>query len=72
MSKLSATLDDQGQLKEASKTKEVLEKIRRILGEGHPDTITAINNLANALGDQEQLEKAMWIKLAESSKDGEA
>jgi len=39
---------EQGQLDEAAKMKkEVLEKRRRILGEEHPDTISAMNNLAN-------------------------
>jgi hypothetical protein len=38
---------------EAAKIKrEVLEKRRRILGEEHPDTISAMNNLANTLGNQ--------------------
>jgi hypothetical protein len=38
--------------------KEVLEKMRRILGEEHPDTISGMNNLANTLGDQGQLDEA--------------
>jgi hypothetical protein len=31
--------------------KEVLEKIRRILGEEYLDTIVAMSNLANTLGN---------------------
>lgn len=38
--------------------KEVLEKRRRILGEEHPDTILAMNNLAATLRDQGQLDEA--------------
>jgi hypothetical protein len=41
--------------------KEVLEKRRRILGEEHPDTISAMNNLANTLGEQGQLDEAMAL-----------
>jgi hypothetical protein len=37
---------------------EVLEKRRRILGEEHLDTVTAMSNLANTLGDQGKLEEA--------------
>jgi hypothetical protein len=37
--------------------KEVLKKIRPILGEEHPSIITAMNNLAITLGDQGQLGK---------------
>ncbi|PVH92847.1 hypothetical protein DM02DRAFT_542782, partial [Periconia macrospinosa] len=36
----------------------MLEKRRRILGEEHLDTITAMNNLALTLGDQGQLDEA--------------
>jgi tetratricopeptide (TPR) repeat protein len=36
----------------------MLKKRRRILGEEHPDTISAMNNLANTLGDQGQLNEA--------------
>ena len=38
--------------------REVLEKRQRILGDEHPDTITAIGNLAITLGDQGKLEEA--------------
>jgi hypothetical protein len=38
--------------------KEVLEKRRYILGEDHPDTTSAMSNLANTLGDQSQLDDA--------------
>jgi hypothetical protein len=41
--------------------KEVLEKRRRILGEEHPSTISAMNNLANTLGEQGQLDEAITI-----------
>ncbi|EUC26825.1 hypothetical protein COCCADRAFT_113294, partial [Bipolaris zeicola 26-R-13] len=40
----------------------VLEKRRRILGEEHPDTISAMNNLANTLGEQGQLDEAAKMK----------
>jgi hypothetical protein len=36
----------------------VLNKMFMLLGEEHPDTITAMNNLANTLRDQGQLEEA--------------
>ncbi|KAL8907437.1 MAG: hypothetical protein Q9207_001407 [Kuettlingeria erythrocarpa] len=59
MSNLASTLSDQGRLDEAASMKqEVLEKRRRILGDEHPDTITAMKNLANTLSDQGQLDKA--------------
>jgi hypothetical protein len=38
--------------------KEVLENLQRILGEEHPDTISAMNSLASTLGDQGKLEEA--------------
>ena len=60
MNNLAATLRGQGQLDEAAAMlKEVLEKMRRILGEEHPNTISAMNNLAATLGDHGQLEEAM-------------
>jgi hypothetical protein len=37
---------------------EVLEKRQSILGNEHPSTILAMNNLAVTLGDQGKLEKA--------------
>jgi tetratricopeptide (TPR) repeat protein len=59
MSNLANTLGDQGHLEEAAKMyKEVLEKRRRILGDEHPSTISAMSNLANTLGDQGHLEEA--------------
>ncbi|ENH71185.1 Nephrocystin-3 [Fusarium oxysporum f. sp. cubense race 1] len=39
--------------------KGVLEKRRRILGDDHPDTITAMSYLANTLGDQGKLDEAL-------------
>jgi hypothetical protein len=42
----------------AAMKKEVLEKRRQILSEEHLDTISAMNNLANTLGDQGQLDEA--------------
>jgi hypothetical protein len=39
----------------------VLEKRRQILGEEHPDTISAISNLASTLRDQGQLDEAATI-----------
>ncbi|CAG2008871.1 unnamed protein product [Fusarium graminearum] len=38
--------------------KEVLEKRQRILGDEHPATIMAMNNLAITLGDQGKLDEA--------------
>ncbi|RYC82197.1 hypothetical protein BFJ63_vAg14905 [Fusarium oxysporum f. sp. narcissi] len=38
--------------------KEVLEKRQRILGDEHPDTITAMNNLAATLSDEGKLDEA--------------
>lgn len=59
----SSTLGDLGQLDEAAKMqKEVLEKRRRILGEEHPYTISAMSNLANTLGDLGQLDEAAKMK----------
>src|SRR2546423_15634517 len=43
----------------AEMKKEVVEKRRRILGEEHPDTISAMNNLANTLGKQDQLDEGV-------------
>jgi len=48
MSNLASTLDDQGKLdKEELMQKVILEKMRHMLGEDHPATITAMNNLAS-------------------------
>jgi Tetratricopeptide repeat len=56
MNSLATSLHDQGELgKAASMNREVLETRRRILGDEHPDTITAIGNLANSLGDQDNV-----------------
>ncbi|OCL01560.1 hypothetical protein AOQ84DRAFT_306480, partial [Glonium stellatum] len=41
--------------------REVLEKRRHILGDEHPDTIAAMNNLANTLGDLGQHQNAATI-----------
>ncbi|RKK30690.1 hypothetical protein BFJ66_g16191 [Fusarium oxysporum f. sp. cepae] len=38
--------------------KEVIEKRQRILGDEHPSTIIAMNNLASTLGDQGKLDEA--------------
>jgi hypothetical protein len=40
----------------------VLEKRQRILGDEHPHTITAINNLATSLRDQGKLEEVAAMK----------
>lgn len=47
--------------------KEVLEKMQRILGTEHPDTISAMNNLASTLGGQGKLEEAasMFMEVLE-------
>ncbi|KAF2844157.1 hypothetical protein T440DRAFT_410758, partial [Plenodomus tracheiphilus IPT5] len=42
--------------------KEVLVKRQQILGEDHPDTGSAMNNLAVTLGDQGQLDEAAKMK----------
>jgi hypothetical protein len=42
--------------------REVLEKRQRILGDEHPDTIAAMNNLANTLGHQGKLDEAAWMR----------
>jgi len=60
MSNLASTLGDQGKLDEAAAMKrEVLEKRQRILGDEHPDTVSAMNNLASTLGDQGKLDEAV-------------
>jgi hypothetical protein len=41
---------------------EVLEKRKRNLGDEHPDTLAAMNNLANTLGDQGKLDKAAAMR----------
>jgi tetratricopeptide (TPR) repeat protein len=42
--------------------KEVFEKRQRILGDEHPDTITAMNNLATTLSDQGKVDEAASMK----------
>jgi hypothetical protein len=42
--------------------REVLEKRQRILGDEHPDTTSAISNLAITLGDQGKLEEAAAMR----------
>ncbi len=50
MSNLAIYAGNQGKLDEAATMKrEVLEKMRRILGEEHPGTIKAMSNLAITL-----------------------
>jgi tetratricopeptide (TPR) repeat protein len=52
-------ISDIGRWQEAAAMmKEVLEKRQRILGDEHPDTITAMSNLATTLQDQGELEAA--------------
>ncbi|KAB5513424.1 hypothetical protein GE09DRAFT_1162365 [Coniochaeta sp. 2T2.1] len=46
----------------AALEKGVLVKTRRILGDEHPDTITAMNNLAITLGDMRKLEEAAAMR----------
>ncbi|KAI7765615.1 hypothetical protein LZL87_014254 [Fusarium oxysporum] len=41
--------------------RELFEKMERILGEEHPDTITAINNLAITLSDQGKLDEPIGL-----------
>ncbi|KAM0293721.1 hypothetical protein ACHAPM_011521 [Fusarium culmorum] len=47
----------------AASQKQVLEKRRRILGDKHPDTITAMSNLSVTLSDQGKLDEAASIKM---------
>jgi hypothetical protein len=46
----------------------VLEKRQRILGDEHPDTISALNTLASMLGDQGKLAEAEARKREELQK----
>ena len=56
MNNLALTLKAQGDLTGArEKQEEVLEIQRRILGDGHPNTLTLMNNLAETLRDQGDL-----------------
>jgi bacterioferritin-associated ferredoxin len=53
MNNLAQTLGAQGDHGAGRKLEEqVLEARRRVLGEEHPDTLTAMNNLAQTLGAQ--------------------
>ncbi|KAB5569897.1 hypothetical protein GE09DRAFT_1217349 [Coniochaeta sp. 2T2.1] len=59
MGNLAVTLGDMGKLEQAAALeKEVLEKMQRILGHEHPDTISAMNNFAITLGDMGKLDEA--------------
>ncbi|KAH8746822.1 P-loop containing nucleoside triphosphate hydrolase protein [Hyaloscypha sp. PMI_1271] len=52
-------LSNAGQWQDAGAVqRKVLDDRQRILGEEHPDTISAMNDLANALGNQGQLDEA--------------
>ena len=42
--------------------KEVYEKRKEILGENHPDTLMALNNLAYSYGEFGYQEKALELK----------
>jgi hypothetical protein len=56
MNNLANTLRAQGKLEEAAAMKkEVLEKMQRILGDEHPNTITAMNNSAITILAQENV-----------------
>ncbi|KAB5522861.1 P-loop containing nucleoside triphosphate hydrolase protein [Coniochaeta sp. 2T2.1] len=52
------TTDNGSWVEAAAMKKEVLEKRQKILGDEHPDTITALNNLASTLGDLGKLDEA--------------
>jgi tetratricopeptide (TPR) repeat protein len=59
LDKVSLFLNSVGKWSEEYAVQEiVLGKRRRVLGEEHPATIFAMNNLANTLGEQGQLDKA--------------
>ncbi|PVF91068.1 hypothetical protein CPB86DRAFT_878704, partial [Serendipita vermifera] len=61
--RLGSALRECGEWKEAEKIqREVLELQREILGSKHPDTIIAMNDLANTLSDRGQLEEAERIQ----------
>lgn len=60
---LEAILSDQGQFKKAEVIqKDVIEQRRQILGDEHPDTITAMRDLAATLLHQDQLQEAAAIQ----------
>ena len=53
MSNLADTYDYQGKFKEAEGLfKQCLAKIKVVLGENHPDTLTTMNNLAGTYDHQ--------------------
>jgi hypothetical protein len=63
MGNLATTLCYQGDLPGARKIQEqVLEVIRRVLGEEHPDTLTSMRNLAATLWSQRDLSGARNIE----------
>ncbi|RAO31166.1 hypothetical protein ONO23_03992 [Micromonospora noduli] len=52
-----------GELAEARRLHDQeLEACRRVLGEEHPSTLTAMNNLANALNDMGELAEARRLR----------
>ncbi len=56
MSNLAGTLRSQGDLARARQLQElVLEASQRVLGETHPDTVSAMSNLADTLRAQGDL-----------------
>ncbi|OCK72871.1 hypothetical protein K432DRAFT_38395 [Lepidopterella palustris CBS 459.81] len=52
MANLASTYIDQGRWKEAEELDvQVMETRKRVLGEGHPDTLTSMANLASTYSD---------------------
>ncbi|CUS13669.1 unnamed protein product, partial [Tuber aestivum] len=50
---LSVALQSQGKYGESeTMNRRALEGYEKVLGLGHPDTLTSVNNLAQVLGDQ--------------------
>jgi Flp pilus assembly protein TadD len=63
MQNLAVTMHNQGDLDEARRLLEqVLAARRLVLGEEHPDTLTAMQNLAVALHNQGDLEEARKLQ----------
>ena len=63
MSNLAIILKDSGQLGEAMQmTKKVLDKQKRVLGDEHPYTISAMNNLEAYVKKNDQMEAEAMIE----------
>jgi tetratricopeptide (TPR) repeat protein len=61
--KCASALHSDGRYEEAEELQvQVVQMRKRVLGEEHPDTISAMSNLAITLGDQGQLDQAATMK----------